>query len=85
MFRFSRPPNALPLSRERRSKNIASELDADAPLVGCSGCWAASPGYQLSSVRERPFIDPRKPHSMIIAIAISENAAVMRLAAMIRS
>ena len=78
-------PNVLPLSRERRSQSVASQLDPDAPLVGCSGCWAASPGSQLWSANECPIIDPRKPHSMITAIAISETAAVMRPAAMIRS
>ena len=37
-------PNGLALTRERRSQSFESAR-CPAPLVGCSGCWAALVGY----------------------------------------
>ena len=71
-------------SRERRSRASRVNWTARAArrLQRLLGRFAQ---YQLSRISERSSFDPRKPHSMIIAIAIRDTAAVTRPAAMIRS
>jgi hypothetical protein len=57
-FISSRPPNALPLSGERRAVSMRIQLDVPTPLVGCSGPLASI--FELHIRRPKRFDTPRE-------------------------